>query len=83
MKLKKGRTSHNVGELYPESNLTYSMIIYLYIKYESNSWIFSKDIERAPFSNVRPYVRIGCTDSGDTICPYPSPNWKLRGRKKK
>ena len=47
------------------------MIIYLCIKYESNTLIFSKDIERKPFyisntdgTDVRTDI---LTDSGDTI----------------
>ena len=40
------------------------MIIYLCMKYESNTLIFSKDIERKLFS----YGTYGRTDSGDTIC---------------
>ena len=50
------------------------MIIYLCIKYQSNTPIFSKDIARKP----KVYVRDGRTgrtdgrtDSGDTICPPP------------
>ena len=45
-KLEKGHNSHNVGGFYPKSNLTlYFMItIYLCIKYESNTLIFTKDI---------------------------------------
>ena len=34
------------------------MIIYLCIKYDSNTLVFSKDIERKPFS----YGKYGCTD---------------------
>ena len=51
----------------------YFMIIYLYMKYESNSPMYSKDIARKPFfvltrQDVRTYV---CTDKGDAICPRP------------
>ena len=52
----------------------YFMIIYLCMKYESNTPMFSKDIARKPFfvrkeqdvRDVRMYVR---TDKGDAICP--------------
>ena len=53
------------------------MIIYLCIKFESNTLIFSKDIEWKPF-----FVTYGMdrtdgtdvsTDSGDTICSSPAP----------
>ena len=56
------------GGFYPKSNNLYFMIIYLCIKYESKSLIFSKDIERKPF-----FVRDVHTDRGDTICS-PSEN---------
>ena len=56
----------------------YFMIIYLCMKYESNTPMFSKDIAWKPFSYlqdrtyvctyVRTYVR---TDKGDAICPPP------------
>ena len=36
------------------------------MKYESNTPMFSKDIVRKPF-----FVRTGCTDKGDAICPPP------------
>ena len=39
-----------IGGFYPKSNLTYIfMIMYLCIKFESNTLIFSKDIELKPF----------------------------------
>ena len=51
----------------------YFIIIYLCMKYESNTPMFSKDIARKPFSYVRDgrtyvctYVR---TDKSDAICP--------------
>ena len=52
------------------------MIIYLCMKYESNTQMYSKDIARKPFfvrkgqdvRDVRMYVR---TDKGDAICPPP------------
>ena len=40
----------------------YFMIIYLCMKYESNTPMISKDIARKPF-----FVRTGRTDKGDTI----------------
>ena len=50
------------------------MIIYLCIKFQSNTPIFSKDIARKPF-----VLRTGqtdgtdiCTDSGITMCPHPT-----------
>ena len=54
----------------------YFMIIYLCMKYESNTPMFSKDIARKPFflrkgqdvRDVRMYLR---TDKGDAICPLP------------
>ena len=48
------------------------MIIYLCMKYESNTPMFSKDIAQKPFfvhtgrTYARTYVR---TDKGDAICP--------------
>ena len=48
------------------------MIIYLCMKYESNTPMFSKDIARKPFfvRTRRTYVRTDVrTDKGDTICP--------------
>ena len=56
------------------------MIMYLCMKYESNTPMFSKDIARKPFfvrkgqdvRDVRMYVRTyGRTDKGDAICPPP------------
>ena len=43
------------------------MIIYLCIKFQSNTPTFSKDIARKPFvlRTGRTYVR---TDNGDTMC---------------
>ena len=48
----------------------YFMIIYLCMKYESNSPMYSKDIARKPFfeRTGRTYVR---SDKGDAICPPP------------
>ena len=48
------------------------MIIYLCMKYESNTPMSSKDIAWKPFfvRTGRTYVRTdGRTDKGDTICP--------------
>ena len=59
------------------------MIIYLCMKYDSNTPMFSKDIARKPFSyvrDVRTYVSMyvcmfvrtyGRLDKGDAICPPP------------
>ena len=67
----------------------YFMIIYLCMKYESNTPMFLKDIARKPFfvrkgqdvRDVRMYVRTyGHTDKGDAICPPP--HYKWRGHKK-
>ena len=70
----------------------YFMIIYLCMKYESNTPMYLKDIARKPFfvrtgqdvrdvrMNVRTYVRTyGRTDKGDAICPPP--HYKWRGHK--
>ena len=48
------------------------MIIYLCIKFESNTLIFSKDIKWKPFllHTDRTDIR---TDSSDTICTPPPP----------
>ena len=67
----------------------YFIIIYLCMKYESNTPMYSKDIARKPFFvrtgqdvwDVRTYVRTyectyGRTDKGDAICP---PHYKWRG----
>ena len=57
----------------------YFMIIYLCMKYESNTPMYSKDIARKPFfvrtgrTYVRSYVR---TDKGDAICPPPHYKWR-------
>ena len=44
----------------------YFMIIYLSMKYESNTLMYSKDTARKPF-----FVRTGNTYKGDAICPPP------------
>ena len=58
------------------------MIIYLCMKYESNTLIFSKDIlpgnHFSYVRDVRTYVR---TDKGDAICPPP--HYKWQGHKKR
>ena len=46
----------------------YFMIIYLCMKCESNTPMYSKDIDREPF-----FIHTGwdaCTDKGDAICPH-------------
>ena len=53
LKLKKGHNSHNNGLIlsYLELDL-YFMIIYLYVKFEFNTLMFSKDIKLKLFFNV-------------------------------
>ena len=56
----------------------YFMIIYLCMKYESNTLMYSKDIARKPFfvrtgQDVRDVRMYGRTDKGDAICPPPPP----------
>ena len=53
LKLQKGHDSHNNWWILPliEPDL-YFMIIYMCIKYKSNTLIFSKDIELKPFFKV-------------------------------
>ena len=51
-KLKKGNNSNINWGFYPKSNDLYFMIIYLCIKYELNTLIVSKDIERKPFFSI-------------------------------
>ena len=51
--MKKGHNSHNNGWILPKIKLDlYFMIIYVCIKYESNTLMFSKDIKRKLFFNV-------------------------------
>ena len=60
-----------IGEFYPKSNLNelHFMIIYLCIKFESNTLIFSKATELKPFllSMDRTDRTDVHTDSGDTV----------------
>ena len=59
----------------------YFMIMYLCMKYEFNTPMFSKVFARKPFfvrtgqdvRDVRTYVR---TDKGDAICPPPHYKWR-------
>ena len=78
--LIKGHNSENNRWILPVIELDlYFMIIYLCMKYESNTPMSSKDIARKPFFvrkgqdvlDVRMYVR---TDKGDAICPPPIVN---------
>ena len=89
-KLKRAITPKIIGGFYPKSNDLHFMIIYLCIKFQSNTPILSNDIARKPevLRTGRTDVR---TDSGDTICnpappphppPPPPPIWKWRGHKK-
>ena len=71
MALKKGHNSNNWWILPKIELYQYFMIKYLCIKYESNTLIFSKDIEGKPFfvctdgQDVWRDIRM---DSGNTIC---------------
>ena len=56
----------------------YFMIIYLCMKYESNTPMYSKDIAQKPFF-VRTGRTNGRTDKGDALCPPP--HYKRRGHK--
>ena len=49
LKVEKGHNSHNNGWILLD---LYFMIVYLCIKYESNSLMFSKDIKQKLFCNV-------------------------------
>ena len=73
----KGHNSDNIRWILSVIKIDlYFMIIYLCMKYESNTLMYSKDIARKPFfvhtgqdvRDVRMYVR---TDKGDVICPSP------------
>ena len=53
LKVKKGHNSHNNGLILPYLELDlYFMIIYLYVKYEFNTLMFSKDIKLKLFFKV-------------------------------
>ena len=53
LKVKKGHNSHNNGLILPYLELDlYFMIIYLCIKFEFNTLMFSKDIKLKPFFNI-------------------------------
>ena len=53
LEAKKGHNSHDNGWILPYIELDlYFMIIYLRIKYESNTLMFSKDIKRKLFSTL-------------------------------
>ena len=72
-KLKKGHNSHKKCWILLSIELDlYSMNIYLCIKYESNTLIFSKDNEQKPFfvGTGHTDVHMGC---GNTIYPHPRP----------
>ena len=62
----------------------YFMIIYLYIKYESNTPMFSKDIARKPFfvRTGRTYVSTYVRTRVMLYAPPPPPPYKWRGHKK-
>ena len=53
LKVKKGHNSHNNGLILPYLELDlYFMIINLYVKFEFNTLMFSKDIKLKLFSKV-------------------------------
>ena len=84
IKLKKGHISNNNWWNLPYIELElYFLIVYLYIKYRSNTLIFSKDIERG--NRFRTYGRDvrsdRRTDISDTICRLPLPIENVRGIK--
>ena len=49
---EKGHNSHNNGLILPNWNDLYFMIMYLCVKYEFNTLMFSKGIELKLFFNV-------------------------------
>ena len=54
LKVKKGHNSHNNEGILPYIKLDlYFMIIYLCVKYESNTLMFSKDIKQKLFFNIK------------------------------
>ena len=53
LKVKKGHNSNNNGLILPQLELDlYFMIVYLCVKYEFNTLMFSKDIKLKLFFNV-------------------------------
>ena len=57
LKVKKGHNSHNNGLILPYLELDlYFMIIYLCVKFEFNTLMFSKDIKLKLFFNVEKRV---------------------------
>ena len=53
LKVKKGHNSHNNGLILPYLDLNlYFMIIYLFVKFEFNTQMFSKDIKLKLFFNA-------------------------------
>ena len=53
LKVKKGHNSHSNGLILPLIELDlYFMIIYLCVKYEFNTLMFSKDIKLKLFFNI-------------------------------
>ena len=53
LKVKKGHNSHNNGLILPYLEIDlYFMIIYLCVKFEFNTLMFSKDIKLKLFFNV-------------------------------
>ena len=53
LKVKKGHNSHNNGLILPYLELDlYFMIIYLCVKFEFNTLMFSKDIKLKLFFNI-------------------------------
>ena len=75
-KLKKIHNSENNLWILPSIDLDlHFLIIYLCIKFQSNTPIFSKDIAQKAF--VLHMGRVDgtdvCTESGDNVCPAPPP----------
>ena len=68
--IKGHNSDNNQWNLYVIELDLYFMLVYLCMKYESNTPMYSKDIARKPFfvRTGRTYVR---TDKGDAICPPP------------
>ena len=76
--MKKAHNSQNNRESSPKITLDlYFMIIYLCMKYESNTIISSKDDEWKPsYGKDRTDV---CKDSLNTTCPPTLPTFKMAG----